>query len=169
MAVRVHVFFVLYAFLSLGVAARIEDNEFAEFEEDDSFEEVLRQPDSSQYEEADFATEDAEDAGAGDSFDEDADFSDIVSSDEDEGDDDDDEAEVEVEEETEEDDVIMEDKDKRFKKGRPEDIELAQSDVPVSRGIHDYWTEIIIVAGMSVYLLNYLLGRSRNGQIATRW
>ena len=160
-------FFVLCVFLSLGVAARIEDNEFAEFEEDDSFEEVLREPDSSQQEEADFATEDTVDAG--DTFDEDADFSDIVNSEEDEGDDDDDEAEVEVEEETEEDDVIMEDKDKRFKKGRPEDIELAQSDVPVSRGIHDYWTEIIIVAGMSVYLLNYLLGRTRNGQIATRW
>lgn len=155
---------LLYVFLSLGTAAKIEDNEFAEFEEDDSFEDVLKEPESHQQEEPASQT-----VSNDDTAEEDADFSDIITSEEDEEEEEEEEAEVEVEEEEDVDGFIVEDDDKTLKNSRPEDIKLAQSDVPVSRGIHDYWTEITIVLGMVVYLLNYLFGKMKNWQIAKEW
>ena len=132
-------------------SAKVEDNEFAEFEEDETFEELLGDSEMKQsVSEEDTSTDSMEEQ-----FDS---FSDNFEEDEE------DDAIVEVEE-----DEDLKDSDTSMKGSRTGDIKLTQSNVRVSHKFHQYVTEMLIIGGMVVYLLNYFYGRSKNATFAEGW
>nr|CAB3228587.1 coiled-coil domain-containing protein 47-like [Phallusia mammillata] len=69
------------------------------------------------------------------------------------------------------DDTIWENdkKGKRGKKGKSEP-ELQIAKVPMHlRSWDKYFIEILMVAGLSVYLINFFIGKTKNGNIASAW
>ena len=159
---RMHVFiWATFCLVTHACAARVEDNEFAEFEEDDGVEGFGEQPDESfqAVEDSDSVYEAADD--------------DLDKSGEAQQEEDDDEAEVEVEDEDEyeEEDDEFEDASMGLKKkgGRADDIKLSSADVQTTHRVEEYFAEILVAVGLSVYLLNYMYGRSKNAQFAQAW
>ena len=158
---RMHVFlWAAFYLLTYACAARVEDNEFAEFEEDELVEGFGEQSDLSLQGEEDFDSVD-------EVMDGNPDGSKVVLEEEDE-----DEAEVEVEDEYEyEEDEEFEDGSPGLKKkgGRADDIKLSSADVQATHRVEEYFTEILLAVGLSVYLLNYMYGRNKNAQFAQAW
>lgn len=170
---RMHVLVwaALFCLMSQACAARVEDNEFAEFEQDGSVEGIGVQTDESVQTGVEDDDDSAEEAVVEDPIDDE--FEEIVERQPEAGEDgDDDEAEVEVEdEEEEEDDNEFEESSMGLKKkgGRADDIKLSSADVQTSHKVEEYITEILVAVGMTVYLLNYIYGRSKNAQFAQAW
>ena len=167
---RMHVVLwaTLFCLVSQACAARVEDNEFAEFEQDGSVEDVGEHMDESVQagvKDDESAEETATENPNDDEFDE------ILEQQETGEDGDDDEAEVEVEDEEEEEEDEFEDSSMGLKKkgARADDIKLSSPDVQTSHKVEEYITEILVAVGMTVYLLNYMYGRSKNAQFAQAW
>ena len=55
------------------------------------------------------------------------------------------------------------------KGGRADDIKLSSADVQATHRVEEYFTEILLAVGLSVYLLNYMYGRNKNAQFAQAW
>ena len=159
---RMHVFlWATFCLLTYACVARVEDNEFAEFEEDEFVEGFSKQAYESLQEENDIDSVDDESADGNPNG------SEEVQQEEDE-----DEAEVEVEDEYEyEEDDEFEDGSMGLKKkgARADDIKLSSADVQTTHRVEEYFTELLVAVGLSVYLLNYMYGRSKNAQFAQEW
>ncbi|PIK45638.1 putative coiled-coil domain-containing protein [Apostichopus japonicus] len=147
--------------------AEVDDNEFAEFEDlgdEDEFEDGT-----------------VELEGEEDHFFDDDEFVDDGEEEEDE------ELEDEFEEEDGEEDVAIEDEDEfeHFKdneefenfegekpsraKGAVPDLEIANVPVNFSNNWNSYYLEIMMLAGIAAYILNYVSGKSKNQKLATAW
>ena len=160
-SLRVHVFIcVAFCIVTHACGAQVEDNEFAEFEEDELAEGYGEQTDES------FQGVDEKDAM------EEVEDDNPEEREEAQKEEDDEEAEVEVEDEYEyEEDEEFEDGSMGLRKkgGRAEDIKLSPADVQTTHRVEEYITEVLVAVGLSVYLLNYIYGRSKNAQFAQAW
>lgn len=159
-SLRVHVFIlVAFCLVTYTCGAQVEDNEFAEFEEDEIVEGYGERMDES------FQGVDEKDAMDGVAYDNDPEER------EDAQEEDDEEAEVEVEDEYEYEEDEFEDGSTGLRKkgGRAEDIKLSSADVQTTHRVEEYITEVLVAVGLSVYLLNYIYGRNKNAQFAQAW
>nr|XP_054768067.1 PAT complex subunit CCDC47-like [Lytechinus pictus] len=142
--------------------AEIEDNEFAEFEdldedEDEDFIAVeTEEEEEDDREFDDMMTEDGEDVIDRDEF----------------GDDEEDMLEDEDEFDHFQDTEEFENFEERPAKGKGKespDLEITKVPLHLRNSWDSYYLELLMLAGVAAYLLNYMNGKSKNQRLATAW
>ncbi|XP_065896739.1 PAT complex subunit CCDC47-like [Dysidea avara] len=150
-------FSVLVVWCGVFVYSHPKDDDFAEFEDDEEFETDVFEDGDSEDDDVSVEGEFDEEVEEDDfETDEDLDDSGVIEEDDD----------VEVETiDTEE----FEDYTSGSSDDRKSDIKISESAVAQYSTWHWYYAEILMLLGLVCYLLNYIMGRTRNQSLAVAW
>ncbi|ESO06377.1 hypothetical protein HELRODRAFT_64064 [Helobdella robusta] len=140
---------ILYKFNSIDASQKIENNEFAEFEEFDDEPQkpkIIMSPEAAQ----------------------------VMDSNEDQNEEEDDAV---VEEDEEEFEYLNEDEFEGFdrekkpkaKSEQPPDLKIVKVPLHLHTNWDSFYMEILMLAGLGAYLLNYLAGKTKNQKLAQAW
>lgn len=151
---KMKLWFVVLHIILVGCsvwASNYEDNEFAEFEDFDTDEEIVAQP-------KDYKESSHEKQESNNQFVPDDDIDDIIIEDD---------TEFEHFQDTEEFEGFAESKDEKLD-AEPK-ITITKVPIHFRANWDSYWLEILMVAGLVVYFINFATGKSKNSKLANTW